>query len=309
MRHVGLDRLGREVQLRGDAPVRVARGDQRGDLALAVGERADTALRPRRAAPLAGDATAEPPQLERGLVVQAPRLLVPECRGERDRRLTRAACRGERLAGEQVRAGRVEHVAGLVRMARRGARRLGGAGRLTLREQDRRAGALGLAGAGGEIEPGRRALGRERPSLRGLEARGGRGGEAAAASGAADAASGAADAASGAAGDSAPGRRRRGRTAADRGQFRSGQDLVPLGLERALDERQVRPARGLQQVGAGVLPRLQSRLGQVAAGQAAPVGVGQARRDLDRVRADGQRQLEVSGEGRDPGAEGQRPGQ
>ncbi len=152
MRHVRLDRLGREVQLRrrccGSC---TPRSISPADLALAVREGASTPRSGRAARrPWRATRRPEPPQLERGLVVQTARLLVSERRGERDGRLARPARDGERLSGEQVRAGRVEHVARLVGMAGRGARGLGGAGRLSLREQDRRAGALGLARCGRE---------------------------------------------------------------------------------------------------------------------------------------------------------------
>ena len=78
VRHVGLDRLGREMQVGGDAAVGVAVGEQLGDLALAVGERADAGLGSPAARALAGDAAAEPAQLARGLVVEAARAGVGE---------------------------------------------------------------------------------------------------------------------------------------------------------------------------------------------------------------------------------------
>ena len=54
--------------------------DQADDLALAIGQRLDAALGRAPRAALAGDAPAEPAQLERGLVVQAARLRVLRAR-------------------------------------------------------------------------------------------------------------------------------------------------------------------------------------------------------------------------------------
>ena len=193
--------LVREMQVRGDPAVGVAVGQQVGDLALAVGQRADAGLRPPPATALARDPAAEPAQLARGLVGEAARARVGErlLRGEqRDGRLAVVAAGGERLPASSC--------------ARAASSRLPAAcaSRAAIRAA-RAAPALSPAAS-------RTAARARRASLE-------RAGQAEAARG-----------------HLGVGGVAVGLGEAARGQLGARQDLVPAGLERALDELQLRLA-------------------------------------------------------------------
>ena len=231
----------------------------------------DAALGPRRATALTRDAA---PSRRSSSAAWSCRRRACSCSSAAvsatvaSRRATRD---GERLPGQQVRAGRVERVAGLVGVARGGARGLGGAGRLPLREQDRRAGALGLPGTGGKPEPRPRArCARQRRRPR-------RPARCAAARGRPD-------------GAMTP------RSPVGAASLGASEDLVPLRLERALDQREIGAAggadagrRGRPRPPPGALPRGSSRRGRTSGCRRAPAATSTASRADARARARGRR--------------------